>query len=272
MTTQHLPKIGIAGCTGALGRLVVRRIMAHEGCSIAGGAASPISPALGRDVADEAGVGPCGLSIGGDPQALFSTADVVIDFSVPVASARNAEVAADTGVGLVLATTGLDNNQRQTVERSAARAPILHTPNLSPGITVMLSMVKMAAAALGENYDAEILGFSHRRKRDAPSGTSLALGRAIAAARDMDPETSDIRQRDGNIGPRPRGMIGYANLRGGEVSGVHTAIFAGDWEQLEVTHRVLSRDLYAAVAVEAALWLCGKPPGLYALSEVLGLD
>ena len=239
---------------------------------MAGGIASPNGPALGRDVADEAGVGPCGLFIGDDPKVLFAAADVVIDFSVPHASARHAEIAAETGVALVLATTGLDGDQRRTVERSAARAPILHAPNLSPGMTVMLSMVKTAASALGEDYDAEILGFAHRRKRDAPSGASLALGRAIAATRGLDPQTDEIRHRDGDIGPRPRGKIGYANLRGGEGSGEHTAIFAGDWERLEVTHRVLSRDLYASVAVQAALWLGGKPPGLYALSQVLGLD
>lgn len=266
------PRIAVAGCTGALGRLVVRRVLADASCRLAGGLCSPAGAAAGEDVARIAGLPACGLAVTRDAAALFAAADVVIDFSSPAAAARHAALAAEHGVALVLATTGLDAGTLRDVARAATRAAILRAPNLSPGMAVMLALVRTAAAALDGDYDAEVLGLAHRRKRDAPSGGALEIGRAIAEGRGIDLAGSEIRQRDGDVGPRPAGRIGYASLRGGDGAGEHTALFAGDGERLEITHRVLSRELYAAVAVRAARWLAGRPAGSYRLAQVLGLE
>ena len=265
-------RVGVAGCNGAVGRIVVKFILAHPECTLSGGTASPQSKVIGQDVARLAGLRDCGVAVRADAKSVFSVSDAVVDFSVPIASACNAQIAAEAGIPLVLATTGLDDEQIKAVEDAAIRAPILLAPNLSPGMAVMRAMVQLAARNLSDDYDAEVLSFAHRRKRDAPSGGALALGRTIARARGIDATTNEIHVRNGDVGPRPRGKIGYANLRGGEGAGEHSAIFAGDWERLEVTHRVMSRDLYASVAIDCAIWLSGRLPGLYTLEQVLGLD
>ncbi len=271
-TAQNNVRLGVSGCTGAVGRLVVKQVLEHKSCSLAGGMSSPGGEDVGRDMMEVAGGRACGIKVIDDPCELFAKSDVVIDFSVPDASARNTEVAAEQGVPLVLATTGLSDDQMLSMAQAAARVAILCAPNLSPGMAVLRALVATAATALGDDYDAEILTLAHRRKRDAPSGGALELGRVIAAARQIDLETNEIRVRDGDVGPRPRGKIGHANLRGGSGSGEHTAIFAGDWERLELTHRVMSRELYAAVAIRAALWLHGREPRLYNIDHVLGLE
>lgn len=261
--------VAVAGCTGEMGRRLVRCIAANPAFRLTGALTSSASSLLGQDAGIVAGVDACDVAISADPESAFSGADVVIDFSAPVAAPRNASVAAATGIGLVLATTGLDDPQQRSVRAAAARAPVLVAPNLSPALNVMIVALEHACALLGETYDAEVLGVAHRRKRDAPSGGAMEIARAIARGRGIDLDANAIRTRDGDTGPRPTGAIGFSAVRGGNGAGEHTALLMGEFERLEFTHRVGSRTLYAETAIAAACWLRAQPAGLYRMEDFL---
>ena len=264
-------RIGVLGCGGRMGRMLVGEIVAAEGCTVAGGAEALGSATIGRDIGELAGLRPLGLSVGSDRAALFAASDVVIDFTVPAASVAHAALAASLGRALVIGTTGLDVAQSQAVKQAARSAPIMWAPNMSLAVTLLIELVEDAARRLGPDYDIEILEMHHRDKIDAPSGTALALGRAAAAGRGIDLDSVAQRVRDGHIGARRRGDIGFATLRGGDVAGEHTVSFAADGERLELVHRATTRQVFARGAVTAAKWVAGKPPGLYDMKDVLGL-
>jgi 4-hydroxy-tetrahydrodipicolinate reductase len=197
--------------------------------------------------------------------------DVVLEFTSPAATAEHAELAAGLGTPMVIGTTGLSTEQGVRVHQAAGQVPIVWAPNMSLGVNVMLSVVEEIARRLGSDWDVEILEMHHRGKVDAPSGTALALGHAVAAGRGVTLEEVAQRGRDGITGPRRTGDIGFAALRGGDAIGDHHVIFAGAAERLEIVHRATSRAIYAKGAVRAALWVVGQPPGVYGLKEVLGL-
>jgi 4-hydroxy-tetrahydrodipicolinate reductase len=264
--------IGITGCGGRMGRMLLAEVHATEGCRLAGGIEAPGSPLIGQDLGEVAGLGTLGRMVGGDPATLFAASDVVIDFTAPAASVAHAAMAAEKGKALVIGTTGLDPDQMAQLRAAAHRAPILWAPNMSPAVNLLLGLVEKAARGLGEDYDIEVLEMHHRHKVDAPSGTALALGRAAALGRGVELAGHSQRVRDGHTGPRKSGDIGFATLRGGDVVGDHTVIFAGPGERLELTHRAASRHIFARGAVRAARWAVGKPPGLYGMKDVLGLD
>ncbi len=264
-------RIGISGCGGRMGRMLVAEVAATEGCRLAGGIEAEKSPFLGQDIGALAGIGTTGLAASSDIAALFAAADVVIDFSTPAASLAHARVAAGANKALVVGTTGLDAAGHQALRDAAKNAPILWAPNMSLGVNLLLTLVATAAQRLGPDYDIEILEMHHRHKVDAPSGTALALGEAAASGRHIDLKAHSQRVRDGITGPRPRGDIGFATLRGGDNAGEHHVIFAADGEQLELSHRATSRRIFARGAVAAARFLAGKPPGLYGMKDVLGL-
>jgi 4-hydroxy-tetrahydrodipicolinate reductase len=264
-------RIGIAGCAGRMGRMLVAETQAMTGLRLAGGSEAAGSSSLGRDIGELAGIGPVGFRATEDVAALFAASDVVIDFTVPVASAAHAEQAAKSGKALVIGTTGFEVSQAKALERAARRAPIVWAPNMSPAVTLLLSLVEEAARRLDDGYDIEVLEMHHRHKVDAPSGTALALGRAAAAGRGIDLAAKSQRVRDGHTGPRARGDIGFATLRGGDVVGDHVVIFAGEGERLELAHRATSRRIFALGALRAARWLVTQKPGLYGMKDVLGL-
>jgi 4-hydroxy-tetrahydrodipicolinate reductase len=262
-------RIGISGCGGRMGRMVALEAIETRGCRLAGGIEAEGSPYLGRDLGELAGVGTLGLAAGHDALALFRASDVVVDFSAPAASAGHAKIAAATGKALVIGTTGLDAGQLDALKTAAKKAPILHAPNMSVGVTLLLQLVRAAAAELGEDYDIEILEMHHRHKVDAPSGTALALGRAAASGRKVDLAKQTAAARVGVTGPRRPGEIGFAVLRGGDEIGFHRVLFAGPGEVIELSHRATSRRVFARGAVRAAQWLVGRKPGLYAMADVL---
>ena len=264
-------RVGIAGCGGRMGRMLVAEVQAAPGLALAGGSEAPGSPFLGRDIGELAGIGAVGLAATAEAAALIGGADIVIDFTAPAAAVEHARLCARHGTALVLGTTGLDAAQEKALTEAAVRAPIVWAPNMSPVVTLLQGLVAEAARRLGEDYDIEVLEMHHRHKVDAPSGTALALGRAAAAGRGIDLAGHSQRVRDGHTGPRKPGDIGFATLRGGDVVGDHTVIFAGEGERLELTHRAGSRRLFARGAVRAALWVVGKKPGLYGMKDVLGL-
>ncbi|HXE17124.1 MAG TPA: 4-hydroxy-tetrahydrodipicolinate reductase [Stellaceae bacterium] len=265
--------IGIAGCAGRMGRMLIAEAQATAGCRVVGGIDAKGSPALGTDLGTLANIGAIGVKAGDDPEALFAASDVVIDFSTPEAAVVSARLAAQHKKPLLLGTTGLNKEQGDAVRTAAKSVAIVWPPNTSLGVTLLLAMVEDAAKRLGPEWDIEIVEMHHKHKVDAPSGTALALGHAAAAGRHIDLGKNSARGRDGITGTRAAGHIGFAALRGGDVAGDHTVIFAGAGERLELTHRAASRQIFAKGAIKAALWLgqTGRKPGLYGMKDVLGL-
>jgi 4-hydroxy-tetrahydrodipicolinate reductase len=235
-----------------------------------------VSSALVRPDSRSAGgeIAP-GVVATGDIDAALAGADVYIDFSTPQATADVAIAALARGVAAVVGTTGLNDRAHAALEILSKRAPVLWAPNFSPGVNLLLDLAERAARALGAGFDLEIVEIHHRRKRDAPSGTALALGEALArghAGSGADAGALEQRLgRAGDTGPRAANEVGMAAVRGGDVIGEHTAYFLGDHERIELTHRAASRDVFASGALRAATWLAGKPAGRYRMRDVLGL-
>lgn len=264
-------RIGVIGCAGRVGRMLIADIAAAEGCILAGGTVRPGAAAKGQDLGELAGAGRLGIAAGDNVEALLRDSDVAIEFTAPAATAEHAALAARLGKPVVIGTTGLHGAEEAALRQAARQVPIVWAANTSLGVNLLLGLVEQVAARLGPEWDIEILEIHHRHKVDAPSGTALALGRAAAAARGAVFDEVAQRGRDGITGPRPAGAIGFAALRGGDNIGEHHVIFAGAGEQLELTHRATDRGIYAKGAVRAALWLVGKAPGLYGMKDVLGL-
>lgn len=265
-------KIGIAGCAGRMGRMIVETVLATDGATLSGGTESPGSNAVGEDVATLAGGQPCGIAVNDDPSILFAASDVVIDFTSPEATVRHAQLAATHGTALVVGTTGMQPADLEILERAARSVPVVQAANMSVGVNLLLGLAHQVASILGESYDIEIVEMHHRHKVDAPSGTAIALGRAAAEGRGVELETVSQRVRDGLTGARRRGDIGFATLRGGDVVGEHTVVFAGDGERIELSHKATSRSVFAHGAVRAAVWAAGRSPGLYPMRQVLGME
>lgn len=252
-------RIGIAGIAGRMGRLLVEEV-GRAGALLVGGIDKPGLAA------------PPDLPLLADIAALARASDVVIDFTHASAAAGHAAALATAGCGWVLGTSGLGAGEQASVAAAAGRIPVLQAANFSPGVNLMLALAEQMAAALpAQQYDAEILEMHHRQKVDAPSGTAIGLGRAVALGRETALETVMRSGRHGDVGPRITGEIGFAALRGGQVVGEHTLLFAGASEHLALVHRAFDRRVYATGAVAAALWLAGRPAGLYSMREVLGI-
>jgi 4-hydroxy-tetrahydrodipicolinate reductase len=264
-------RIGVIGCAGRVGRMLIADIVAAEGCALAGGVARKGSAAVGQDLGEVAGTGRIGIAVGDNPEQLLRDSDAAIEFTTPAATAEHTVLAARLGKPLVIGTTGLAGAEERAVREAATRVPIVWAANTSLGINLLFGLVDQVARRLGPDWDLEIMEMHHRGKVDAPSGTALTLGRTAAAARDAAFDEVAIRGRDGITGPRPTGAIGFAALRGGDNIGEHHVIFAGIGEQLVLTHRATNRGIYSKGALRAALWVVGRPPGLYGMKEVLGL-
>ena len=265
-------KIGVLGCAGRMGRAILAEVIESDGLTLAGGAEVAGNPALGQDLGALSGNDPLGQTASEDASALIAASDVVIEFSGIDATLRHAALAADHGTAHVIGTTGLDDRAAHEVKAAAERTPIVWAANMSLGVNLLLGLTERVARTLGpEAFDIEIVETHHRHKIDAPSGTALALGEA--AARGRGEQLADIadRGRDGVTGARKTGVIGFAALRGGDVIGDHSVVFAGLGERIELTHKAADRMIYARGAVHAARWLHGQPNGLYDMKDVLGL-
>jgi 4-hydroxy-tetrahydrodipicolinate reductase len=265
-------KVGVVGCAGRMGQMLLKMLINAPGIVVVGGTERRGSIALGQDIGALAGADPLGISVGDDPSLLFDTSDVVVDFTNPTATVSHAQMAARTGCALVIGTTGFDNDQLNALYRAAQRAPIVLAANMSLGINLLQQVVEEISRILDTDWDIEIVEMHHRAKIDAPSGTALALGEAAARGRGQQLRRISRRSRDGQVGPRVKGEIGFAALRGGDVVGDHTVIFAADGERVEITHRAASREIFARGAVKSVLWAAGKKPGLYSMRDVLGFS
>ena len=261
-------RIGIAGCAGRMGQALVRAIVETDGVAVAGGTEAAGSPWLGRDVGAAAGIDALGIDVAEDAAAVFAAADAVLDFTAPATVQRHAQLAAETGTALVLGTTGLGPDEERAIAIAAKKTAVVRAANMSMGVNLLLALTRRAAAALGPDFDAEIAEIHHRDKRDAPSGTALALGHAVAEARGQKHDKVAVHDR---AGARRPGAIGYSVQRAGNVVGEHTVIFAADNERIELVHKAGDRAIFARGAIAAARWAQGKPAGLYGMDDVLGL-
>ncbi len=224
-------------------------------------------PDAGRDAGELAGIGPIGVTVG---QSLPEEA-MIVDFTNANASIAHLRWAADHGTPIVVGSTGFSPEQRREAEALAARMPTLIAPNMSVGVNVLLSLVEDAVSRLGPGFDCEVVELHHGRKKDAPSGTALALAEAAARARGLNPGSALVCGRAGMTGERPADQIGVAALRGGDAVGDHTVFLVGTGERIELTHRASSRDCLVTGALEACAWLVDKPAGLYSMRDVIGV-
>lgn len=254
-------KIGIVGIAGRMGRLLAEEVPA-AGAMLVGGVGRP-----GSEVN-----APSGGVLFPDLASLASEAEVVIDFTIASAVRDNARALADAGRAWILGTSGLSAEDEAAVARAAERIPVVYAANFSAGVSLVLALAeKMGAALPAETYDAEIVEMHHRQKVDAPSGTAVGIGRAVAKGRGTTLDAVMESGRDGHTGPRKTGAIGFAALRGGQVVGEHTLIFAAGNEHIALSHRAFDRRAFAAGAVRAALWVKERPPGLYSMADVLDM-
>jgi 4-hydroxy-tetrahydrodipicolinate reductase len=244
-----------------MGRAVMALVAGRDDVELAGASGRP-----GSEVGPHHGVALTSL------EEILAASEVVIDFSVAAASAELAGIAADRGgVALVIGSTGFTEAEEAAIVEASARIAIVKSGNFSLGLNVLAGLVRQAAARLGpEDWDAEILEWHHRRKTDAPSGTALMLGDAVAGGRGVRCSEVSVHGRDGPVGPRPGGAIGFAVVRGGGVVGEHSVVLAAEDEIVTFSHSARDRRLFARGAIDAALWVRGKPPGLYDMSDVLG--
>lgn len=258
-------RVAVIG-TGRMGRLVLGEVLDAGDLALVAACTAPSAPELGQDAGELVGRGPCGVRVGTLDAPV--EADVAIDFSHPTGLA--AAVRRLGATPLVSGTTGLDAEAVAALDAHAARAPVLHAANFSTGVTVLLDLVARAARALPD-YDVEIVESHHRHKRDAPSGTALALGHAAAAARGRSLDELAVHGRSGDTGERPAGQIGLHALRLGDVAGEHEVYLAGPGERVLLAHLATSRATFAQGALRAARWVLGRPPGRYRMQDVLGL-
>lgn len=264
-------KVTILGAGGRMGAALVRAITQTPALTLCGAVERNGHPSVGMDAGTCAGLAPLGVSVTDDLEAGVKSSDVVVDFTIHSLVPATLEVAVKHEVACVIGTTGLNDGERKSVETAAAHIPIVWAPNMSLGVNLLMHLVQRAASVLGMDYDAEIVEMHHRHKLDAPSGTALGLLEAVAEGRGQNSAEAVQHGRKGITGERPRGQIGCHALRGGDVIGDHTVIFATDGERMELTHKASSRDCFAHGALRAALWLKNRSAGLYNMVDVLEL-
>ena len=261
----------VCGAAGRMGKLLVSLVQENPATQLVGAIEAAGHWALGKDAGEVAGIGPIGVKVDHNYSAVATAETVTLDFTVPEAAMEHLRTAVSQGAAIAIGTTGFSAAQRAEAEQLAVKTRTLIAPNMSIGVNVLMKIATDVARILQEGFDPEIVEIHHRFKVDAPSGTALALGRAIAAAQGKDFDSTARLARQGIIGPRTDEEIGIMTLRGGDVVGDHTVIFAGFAERLELTHRSQSRECLARGAMRAALWLPHQRPGLYSMKEVLGL-
>lgn len=264
-------RVVVTGTSGRMGRMLVRATSEMAGAELVGATERPGSEFLGHDAGELAGIGALGVAVS-DDLASLTHADVLIDFTAAAASLSHARFVADRGMSMVIGTTGHSKEQLDELHATLANAPVVMAANYSVGVNLALRLIEQAAAVLDADYDAEIFEAHHRHKVDAPSGTALAMGRALAVGRGVNLEKAAVYAREGITGERRRGDIGFSVMRAGSIVGEHKTMFVSDEERIEINHIATERMVFARGALRAARWLHGKPAGWYGMGDVLGLD
>ncbi|HJR55247.1 MAG TPA: 4-hydroxy-tetrahydrodipicolinate reductase [Rhizomicrobium sp.] len=260
----------VAGASGRMGRTLIREIAQGSGITLCGALEAEGHPNLGMDSGTLAGMQPNGIKLAADPLPAIAQAQGIVDFTTPMVSMMLADLAAQARIVHVIGTTGFDARGEERIKAAARHAVIVKSGNMSMGVNLLAALVEKAARSLGD-YDIEVLDMHHRNKVDAPSGTALLLGQAAAKGRDIQLDKHWVKSRDGHTGAREDGAIGFATIRGGTVVGEHSVIFAGSGERITLTHSAEDRAIFAHGALGAAKWGHGKKPGLYSMTDVLGL-
>ena len=269
--TAGRQRVAIAGASGRLGRALVEGVRASSDLVLAGALDVAGSPGIGSDATEFLGR-KSGVIVSADLRAGLGQADVLIDFTRPEGTLAHLAACRELGVNAVIGTTGFSPAQKAEIASHAERIAVVMAPNMSVGVNVVMKLLDVAARALDESYDIEIVETHHRLKVDAPSGTALQMGEVVAAARGTTLDADAVYARHGETGARRGGSIGFAALRGGDIVGDHTVLFAGAGERIEITHRSSSRANYAQGSLRAARFLAGRKSGLYGMAQVLGLD
>jgi len=267
--SDRLTAVVIVGARGRMGQTLMRTVMESETMTLVGAVDRTGGPGLGQDAGRLCGMPDCGVTVS-DTMAPPRGA-VVVDFSLPRATERNIERCREIRAPLVLGTTGISAEARALLKEAAADIPIVSAANFSVGVTLMTRLATLAAKSLGTDWEAELFELHHRHKRDAPSGTALRIGKAVAVAHGHKMDDVAVMSREKTNHPRTRDEIGVMSLRGGDSIGEHTLMFFGDGERIELTHRAMDRAIFARGALRAARWLAGRPPGLYDMVDVLEL-
>ncbi len=267
--------VAIAGASGRMGRTLVDAVLASADCRLSGALDVPGSPLLGQDAAtlsSAAGGRPTGVEVTADLKRGLAGAQVLIDFTRPEGTLAHLAACRELGVRAVIGTTGFSPEQKAAIGAHAQHLAVVLAPNMSVGVNVMLRLVESAARMLGEAYDLEVTEIHHKHKVDAPSGTALALGEALARARGVTLAEQGVFARHGHTGERRAGSIGFAALRGGDIIGDHTVLYCGPGERLEITHRSASRVNYAEGSLRAARFVAKQARGLFGMADVIGLN
>ncbi len=265
-------RLAILGISGRMGQAVLDELGRFPDLKLTGASASPTSRWQGQDAGEASGHGRSGAVVTSDAAIAVRGAAVAIDFTLPAATPANLEACIAASCPLVIGTTGHAPEARAQIEAAASRIPVLLAPNMSLGVNLLLKLAELAARALDTDYDIEIFEAHHRHKKDAPSGTALRIGEVVAGARGTTLAADGHFARHGTTGERRPGTIGFSVLRGGDIVGEHVVTFAGPGERIELAHRAHDRSGFARGALKAARWLAGKPPGLYSMQDVLGLE
>lgn len=264
-------RTGVVGFGGRMGALIARIVLENPGMQLSGALENASHPAVGRDLGEALGQKALGVRVSSSIPEAFASCGCIIDFTFPEVTLAVAEYAAVNGKAMVIGTTGFTEDQKKAIAGHASRVPVVFSPNMSIGVNVLFRVVSLVAGLLDEGYDAEIVEAHHRMKKDAPSGTALALAKAVADGRGVDLGEKARYERHGIIGERPAGEIGIQTVRAGDIVGEHTVMFAGGGERIEIVHKAHTRENFARGAVRAARWLEGKAPGLYTMTDVLGM-
>ncbi|MDR0634231.1 MAG: 4-hydroxy-tetrahydrodipicolinate reductase [Azoarcus sp.] len=263
-------RVAIAGASGRMGRVLIEAALKEEGVALAAAFDRPDSPFIGRDAGEFSGAA-SGVALGGDAAAAIAAADCLIDFTRPEGTLAHLAHAVRLGRSVVIGTTGFDAAGKAAIAEAARSVPVVFAPNMAVGVNAVFRLLEVAAGILAEGYDIEVIEAHHRFKVDAPSGTALRMGEVVARALGRDLSECAIYGREGVTGERKAETIGFSTIRGGDVVGEHTVLFAGIGERIEITHKSGGRMPYALGSLRAARFLAGRSPGLFDMQDVLGL-
>ena len=267
---MEMIRYAIAGSSGRMGRTLIEAVQQDSGASLAAALEHGSSPFLGKDAGELVGA-PCGVRITDDLDAALAAADCLIDFTRPEGTLAHLEACRRHRVGLVIGTTGFSSLGKKAIAGAAGEIPIVFAPNMAVGVNAVFRLLDVAARILNAGYDVEVIEAHHRHKVDAPSGTALRMGEVVAAALGRDLSACAVYGREGHTGERPATQIGFSTIRGGDIVGDHTVLFAGPGERIEITHKSASRMPYALGALRAGRFMRGHERGLFDMQDVLGL-
>lgn len=265
-------KVAIAGAGGRMGQTLVKVINEHDSLTVGAATSEPGSDEIGANAYQLAGIAKGDVTVVESLDSVAEDFEVLIDFTVPIASVAHLEQCVRLNKPVVLGTTGFSDEQKNQIAEAAKFIPVVFAPNMSVGVNLMLGLLELAAEKFADDFDIEIIEAHHRHKVDAPSGTALKMGEVIADALGRDLKKCAIYGREGVTGPRDRETIGFETIRAGDIVGDHTALFAGDGERIEITHKASSRRAFATGAARAAKWVLAQRPGQYDMLDVLGMN